>query len=135
MTIPVTATISGQEVLASGSLVVPPQQTGFLNIGGMSFSLIFGRTVGKAVSGPTFSAHPNPGGAALNLMDFDNPLGTHIDITGLNLLGAPANLSLVIYSIGDNPARVIHYTFFRPGGMVTTGRGMFGRRGFGAAAS
>ena len=109
MTAPLSATIDGRPVLQSGTLVVPPGRKGALQIDGVSYTLNFSRSPGP----PAFNSSLGLTGNALNFTNVDNPLGTHMDVTGFVVGGLPVKLSLVIYSIGDTaPARVLHYSMY-----------------------
>ena len=110
MAVSLPTTIDGNPVLHSGTIVIPPGRTGALQIGSAVYSLRFSRRDG---ADPSFEAGQGMAGGSLTFTNFDNALGTHVNIAGFSISGVPAIISLVVYAIGDaNPARIIHYSIF-----------------------
>lgn len=101
--------IDGKEVIDSGSFIIPAASNGAIEIGSVRYQIAFQSDGGD----PSFNAAPGGllGAMRLVFSNFDNPLGTHVEVSGVLLNGTAVALSFVIYGLGAPPvARLVYYS-------------------------
>lgn len=102
--------VGTREVVASGSVVTKVSEHVIITLGSITYRVEFHSTDDKALTASAKIASPNT--LAIQLNNFDNPLGTSYSAAVGELNGKRLELDLFVFAIGEpNKQRLVNYTF------------------------